>query len=52
MYSLIATAKLNDADPRAWLAYVLARIADYPASRLDDLMPWSWRKPHKAAAPA
>jgi transposase len=42
-YSLIATAKLNDVDPRAWLADVLARIADHPASRLDELMPWNWR---------
>lgn len=50
MYSLIATAKLNDADPRAWLAHVLAQIADHPASRLDELMPWHWHNPRKAAA--
>ena len=43
MYSLIATAKLNDIDPRAWLADVLARIADHPASRLDELLPWRWK---------
>ena len=43
MYGLIATAKLNDVDPQAWLADVLARIADTPASRLDDLLPWNWR---------
>jgi hypothetical protein len=42
IYSLIATAKLNDVDPRAWLADVLARIADHRAARLDDLMPWNW----------
>ena len=29
MYSLV-TAKLNDIDPRTWLADVLRRIADYP----------------------
>ena len=34
---LIVTAKLNDVDPRAWLADVLARIADHPASRLHEL---------------
>ena len=39
MYSLIVTSKLNDVDPRAWLADVLARIADYPASRLHELLP-------------
>ena len=42
MYTLIATAKLNGVDPRAWLADVLARIADHPASHLDDLLPWYW----------
>ena len=42
MYSLIVTAKMNDVDPQAWLAEVLARIADHPAQRLDDLLPWNW----------
>lgn len=44
LYTLIQTAKLNDVDPQAWLADVLARIADHPASRLDELLPWNWRK--------
>jgi len=44
MYTLIETAKLNEVDPQAWLADVLGRIADHPASRLDDLLPWNWRK--------
>jgi hypothetical protein len=44
MYSLIVTAKLNDVDPRAWLADVLARIADHPALRLDELLPWHWAR--------
>jgi hypothetical protein len=43
MYSLIVTAKMNDIDPQAWLADVLARIADHPANRLDELLPWNWR---------
>jgi transposase len=51
MYSLIATAKLNDVDPRAWLADVLARIADHPAARLYQLLPWHWAQ-DKAAADA
>ncbi|MDQ2765467.1 MAG: transposase domain-containing protein, partial [Pseudomonadota bacterium] len=42
MYSLMVTCKLNDVDPRAWLADVLARIADHSASRLDELLPWHW----------
>jgi hypothetical protein len=45
MYSLIVTAKLNDVDPRAWLADVLARISDHPASRLHELLPWHWAGP-------
>jgi transposase len=42
MYSLIASAKLNNIDPRAWLADVLARIGDHPVSRLHELLPWQW----------
>ena len=42
MYSLIVTAKMNDIDPQAWLADVLARIAEHPVQRLDDLLPWNW----------
>src|SRR5881394_3797854 len=52
-YSLIVTAKMNDIDPQAWLADVLARIAEHPIQRLDELLPWNWRKttdPKKAAA--
>jgi transposase len=52
MYSLIITAKLNGVDPRAWLADVLARIADLPASRLHELLPWNWRKVREATAAA
>ncbi len=42
MYTLIQTAKLNDVDPQAWLADVLARIADTSQLRLDELLPWNW----------
>jgi len=43
IYTLIETAKLNGIDPQAWLADVLARIADYPAKQVADLLPWNWR---------
>jgi transposase len=43
MYTLIHTARLNDVDPHAWLADVLARNADHPISRLNDLLPWNWK---------
>ncbi|SDJ55201.1 IS66 family transposase [Salipiger marinus] len=42
MYTLIGTAKLNDIDPQAWLADVIARISDTPVSRLSELLPWNW----------
>jgi hypothetical protein len=43
------TAKLNDVDPLAWLADVLSRIAEYPAQRLDQLLPWSWHTGNRQA---
>ena len=33
---------MNHIDPQAWLADVLARIAEHPVSRLDELLPWNW----------
>lgn len=42
MATLIMTAKLNDVDPQAWLADVLARIADTPITTLEDLLPWNF----------
>jgi transposase len=45
--TLITTAKLNDVDPQAWLADVLARIAAIPQNRLPELLPWNWQ-PHTA----
>ena len=51
IYTLIATAKLNDINPQAWLADVLGRINDHPASRLGELLPWHWKATlHQAAA--
>ena len=43
IYTLIETAKLNGVDPQAWLADVLARIADHPAKQVAALLPWNWR---------
>jgi len=52
MYSLIVTAKMNDVDPQAWLADVLAQIATHPAHRLDELLPWNWTLNPSAVAAA
>ena len=46
MVTLIMTAKLNDVDPQAWLADVLARIADMPQSQIAELLPWNWNHPN------
>jgi transposase len=43
MATLITTAKLNDIDPQAWLAHVLARIADHTIQDLDQFLTWNWR---------
>lgn len=50
IYTLIETCKLNDVDPRAWLADVLARLPDHPAKRITDLLPWNWKAALAAAA--
>jgi len=52
MYSLIVTAKMNDIDPQAWLADVLARIAEHPVQRLDELLPWNWQRRSAQASQA
>jgi hypothetical protein len=37
-------------DPQAWLADVLARLPDHPASRITDLLPWNWKAAEISAA--
>jgi transposase len=49
-YTLSAAAKLNDVDPQAWLADLLARTRDYPAKRIGDLLPWNWHTERRTAA--
>ncbi len=52
MLTLIQTAKLNEIDPQAWLADVLARINDHNSHDLAALLPWNWRKPMPSRAEA
>jgi transposase len=49
MYSLIVSCKLNNVDPQAWLADVLARIAEHPIQNLDALLPWNWKPAENVA---
>jgi hypothetical protein len=50
VYSLVQTCKLNNVDPQAWLADVLARLPDYPANKIADLLPWNWQAARLAVA--
>jgi transposase len=52
IYTLIETAKLNDVDPQAWLADVLARLHDHPAKRIAELLPWNWPRGRQQKAAA
>jgi len=49
---LIETAKLNGLDPETYHRDVLTRIADHPAKRLADLLPWNWAVTRPAALAA
>ncbi|WP_420848979.1 transposase domain-containing protein [Phaeobacter porticola] len=33
---------MNSVDPQAWMAWVLAQIADHKITRLNELMPWRY----------
>ena len=43
MLTLIQSCKLNNVDPQAWLADVLARIAEHKITNLAALLPWNWK---------
>jgi transposase len=45
--SLIETCKLSGVDPQSYVADVLTKLVNlWPASRLDELMPWAWAAEH------
>jgi transposase len=52
VYTLIETCKMNDVDPQAWLADVLARLPDHPVNKVADLLPWNWKATQQSRAAA
>ncbi|MBP2170226.1 transposase [Erwinia toletana] len=41
LYSLIGTCRLNGMDPESYLRHVLTVIADWPVTRVHELLPWN-----------
>ncbi|EEF9634121.1 IS66 family transposase [Salmonella enterica] len=41
VYSLIETCKLNGINPEAYLRYVLSVLPEWPANRVNELLPWN-----------
>lgn len=50
MATLIASAKLNDVEPLAWLTDILERIVSgrTKTTEIDRLLPWHWKTDHAA----
>ena len=41
-YTLIETARMNAANPEAWLTWVLQRLQDHKTNRIEELTPWKF----------
>ena len=47
--SLIETAKLQDIDPKPYLADILSKLVNgWPMAKIDELLPWTWAQHSKA----
>ena len=44
LYSIIESCNMNGGEPQAYLTNVLARIADHPIQKINDLLPWRCKK--------
>jgi transposase len=52
VFTLVETCKLNDVNPQAWLAHVLAKLPDHPAKQIAELLPWNWKASQKPTTEA
>ncbi len=52
LYSLVASCKLNNLDPFAYLRDVLCRISTHPVDQIDALLPSRWQPPTAAYPPS
>jgi transposase len=48
LYSLVTSCEQNGKNPLAYLTDVLLRVADHPASKIDELLPDRWQPPDRA----
>jgi transposase len=47
--SLIETAKLQDIDPKPYVADILSKLVNgWPMAKIDELLPWAWAQHSKA----
>jgi transposase len=51
--SLIETAKLQDIDPKPYLADILSKLVNsWPMAKIDELLPWAWAQQNKVSLAA
>ncbi|MCG3158175.1 MAG: IS66 family transposase ISPto8 [bacterium] len=46
IYTLLATAKLHQVEPFAYLRDILNRLPDHPINKIAELLPQNWRTPN------
>jgi hypothetical protein len=51
IYTLIESARIANLDVVDYLADVLVRVANHPASRVDELLPANWAATVRPATP-